>query len=340
MIKLLSKIKEIAFQDPRPELEMHLLREQYPELVGSSGITSTKKRNWQINDLIPLGLIIALFIALIWTFGYYKPAQRIVKLNQDIKTLNRVFDSRTKQVIKTAENLKVFITENELPESASAWLNKLQLDVSKLALEKPSEATIQKRFDAEAKFTALAKEITENRDLSDYGELEPLPVEFTDHDVQDRGRKTINKAEEWFDELTPIEVEAKTLMVDFFEKPMPKREGELKRVILNEWRGKHQTLLGHWKELKKQELAWREILEKRQELKRVDTERQAKIDNDRTELKKKIAENQKAIDAERSRLRSQRKKVTPQKKKPKKKVSQRPTNKLEQLKRKASRLLD
>ena len=248
--------KILNFEEEVLDTEEHLIRQQYPELVGKTRIINTVKQNWHVTDLIPLSVIALFFVSLIWWSGHYKPTQRIAELNRNIATFSQVFDDRATQVLRASTEFRQFLLDNELPEAAVARIDELNQSVSQLVLEKPSETTVERRFEAEARFTALAREITEARDLSMYGQLEPLPEDYTDQDVFARGRETITAAESWLDVLTPLEKDAKALLGEFLDKPMPKREGELRRFILNEWKTRHKKLMGQWKDLKTQELHW------------------------------------------------------------------------------------
>ena len=286
---------------------VHPVREQFPELFGSKGINNTIKQNWQITDLLPLGVIFIFFVLLIWFFGVYSPAKKIAETNKNIEVLSRAFDERSNQVLSELNRLKASFTEDELPESTLNWLSGLELKVSDLTLNKPSESVIAKRFDAEKKFTDLSAQIIGNRDLSKYGELGDIPDDLEPHELRDRGQQAISLAEKWLDELTPQELQAKSLLSEFLGTPMPKREGQLKSLILEEWKAKHTSLLELWKSLKEYEVQWAQFLEEQRARETAKQERQAELDKRRLEIEEQMAENQKAIDEERARLRATQK---------------------------------
>ena len=323
----------------------HPVREQFPELLGIKGISNTVKKNWQITDLLPLGVILLFFVLLVWFFGVYSPGQKLVETNKKIDILSRAFDARSNQVLNELNRLKASFTENELPESTLKWLSGLELQLSNLTLSKPSEAVIAKRFDAEKRFTELAAEIVESRDLSQYGELGYIfdGLEPSDSEIRKRGQKTISLAEKWLDELTPQEVKAKSLLSEFLGTPMPKRESQLRVLIFNEWKLKHTSLLELWKSLKEYEVEWAEFLEKKLAREKAQRDRQLAVDKRRSEIEVEMADNKKAIEQERVKVKAAKKKSS--KKKTVKATSAKPktrnkNSELERRKKAASKLLD
>jgi len=232
----------------------HPIRNQYPELVGSNGISNTTKQNWQKADLIPIGVIIAFVVSMVVFFGYYKPAANLAKVNLNINRLSGAFDQRANQINSMANRLDQFVIKNELPRELQSAISLVRSSVDSLFENRPNEKTIAKRFAAAARFKELSASIVESRDLSLYGDLSELPEDFTDKDLVTRGVKTLELVEQWNDEFSTTEEEAADLLDVFTGKAMPKRTIELQNSILTEWQDAQASLLQNWKQLKELEI--------------------------------------------------------------------------------------
>jgi len=232
----------------------HPIRNQYPELVGSKGISNTTKQSWQKADLIPIGVIIAFVVSMVVFFGYYKPAANLAKVNLNINRLSGAFDQRANQINSMANRLDQFVIKNELPRELQSAISLVRNSVDSLSENRPNEKTIAKRFAAEARFKELSASIVESRDLSLYGDLSELPEDFTDKDLITRGVKTLELVEQWSDEFSTTEEEAADLLDAFTGKAMPKRTIELQNSILTEWQDAQASLLQNWKQLKELEI--------------------------------------------------------------------------------------
>lgn len=232
----------------------HPLRDQYPELVGSNGISTTEKQNWQKTDLIPIGAIIFFVISMVSFFGYYKPTASLAKINFNISRISTAFDQRANQINSMANRLDQFVIDNELPRELQNAISVVRNSVNTLSENKPNEEFIAERFAAEARFTELSASIIENRDLSLYGDFSELPDDFTDKDIVARGVKTLELVKQWGDGLSTAEEEAIDLLDIFRGKIMPKRTLELKSLMLSEWQGAQASLLENWMQLKELEI--------------------------------------------------------------------------------------
>jgi len=234
--------------------EAHPIRNQYPELVGPDGISTTAKQNWQKADLIPIGVIIVFVISMVSFFGYYKPAANLAKINLNITRISSAFDQRANQINGMANRLDQFVITNDLSRELQSAVSIIRNSVNSLTKNRPNEKFIAQRFAAEARFKELAASIIESRDLAVYGDLSELPDNFTDKDIVSLGVKTLELVEQWGDGLSKTEEEAADLLDVFSGKAMPKRTLELHSSILSEWKDAQTALLQNWKQLKELEI--------------------------------------------------------------------------------------
>ena len=134
-------------------------------------------------------------------------------------------------------------------------------------------------------------------------------------------------------------------IADFVGMPMPKRQAQLKGVMLEEWQTKHQSLLELWKSVKDYDLQWSQFIDERKARNLAEKERIELAEIRRIEIEKKLDENKKAIAIERERLKQnqtqrikQNTNVQPRTKK--KSTSTKVESELERRKKAASRLID
>ncbi|RBP53523.1 hypothetical protein [Arenicella xantha] len=320
----------------------HPIRNQYPDLVGSSSISNTTKQNWQKADLIPIGVIIVFIVSMVSFFGYYKPAANLTKVNLNINRLSSAFDKRANQINSMANRLDQFVISNNLPRELQSAISLVRSSVDSLSENRPNEKFIAKRFAAEARFRELSASIIESRDLSLYGDLSELPEDFTDKDLVARGVKTLELVEQWSDEYSTTEEEAVDLLDVFTGKVMPKRTIELQNSILKEWQDAQASLLQNWKQLKELEItlttraeAIRAARQREAERERVVLERQREYELSQKSSSKVVTPRkvEKPVQATKRVSKKTRAKPTQQ---PRKKQN----NELERRKQAASKLFD
>ena len=165
-------------------------------------------------------------------------------------------------------------SSNRSDDDRLGKIAQIELSIQSLIKEKPSEYAIKQRFNAMLEFAELSSQIVDGRKLSQYyhhvyespeeveeaseeGAEEPLEIKVEDLNIGSetdrlirRAKKAIKVAEHFRDDLTDTEKKGKELLGVFSGFSMPKRDVELKEVILTEWIEKYEKLLSYWRELK------------------------------------------------------------------------------------------
>lgn len=316
----------------------HLMRLQYPELVGINPINGYSKRNWQNRDLIPLSLTAFFFLAIVIVFGYLEPSNKIAKVNSNIKQISSAFDVRVSEAFQLADKLDIYIINNDLPIEFKNSVSVIRSSIATLDKNRPSESNVAKLIDARKRFLELSEKIVKKRNLSIYGEFSELSDKPLEKELFNRAVLTLELVRKWGEKFSDEEIEAVELLEVVNEKTFPRRTLDLRNSVLNQWRMSNDAILSNWNQLKDFEKVMQIKLESLKEQKEI--KKRIEAETLHFNLKEKTTSELLRLKQERLANKKNREKRKKNKKPLKIKLDEARKKELEQKKKAASKLID